>query len=183
MLSADEQLVLQAANAIRAKRGRVLSSENETELRRARDILDGVLAKVAVAPESKEDTPPTCCSCSNPAQSGCVHGDCTHTVCDLHRNQAGFCPHHGDENAIDMPRVENALVPANEIVIMLDEPESAVVLMLDDGDAPGAARIAVTPEDLHAAMRDAFGSLRGDVSEIVRRETAAAFNRARGRVD
>ena len=164
-----------------AKSGRVLSAENETELRQARDIIDRVLAKVAVGAEEKDDSPPTCCACNNPAQSSCVHGDCTHMTCDQHRNDAGFCPHHADADATTMPG-QQASATADIVLALVPSPTEEIVIRLDD-DAPSAARIAVTPEDLHAAMRDAFSSLRSDVNEVVRRETAAAFNRARGRVD
>lgn len=179
------------------KRGRVLSSANEGRIRRAVEMLGEVLQQLAEEPtepvqnpddgkaaKAEKDGMGPCgfvdggdgTACSHMATENCT--SCGAPMCGSHVHSTGVCMACGAKAA---PAAEQKdLDVDDEVALDLDEDHDG----LDISDAaPGSVELSVNPEDLRAAIALAVADSVGKLEQVVRAETAAAINRARGRVD
>lgn len=100
--------------------------------------------------------------CSHAATESCT--SCGAAMCGMHIHPSGTCMSCGSKAA-----------DADVLAI-----EDDSVLELTDDPAPG---VEVSAEELRAALAGVVKEHMGQIEQVVRAETAAAINRARGRVD
>lgn len=118
-------------------------------------------AKLAPAQKAEPMDDQTCCNCS--AKAGMRCAECAHGMCTGCAKNAN-CPH--------CYKAEKAFV-----FELIDGDDGAAVLELEEVDKDV---VDFSPEDLREALR---GVIAGELGNLVRSETEAALNRARGRVD